>query len=643
MALKLLSLKMTKINFLTVCCCLVATTFYSQKFEFSTLLIPSDLKEDVNAVVRIDNMIVEMTSQSDMTIVTEMAITVYNKRADHYSDISVSFDKNRHLKSFRGYVYDAMGNEIEKIRKSDFDEYSGSGSSLYTDNKFYNFDYTPTTYPYTIYYKYEVQTSDTAFIPRWYAIGGYNQSVESASFSFVCPPDINLHTLEKNFDGFSIEVDKGQHHVNYSVKNLKAIEFEPYAPSFSDIAPNVRLGVNKFNLEGVDGQAENWQEFGLWRYHNLNNGNGEIHGPIVNEIKKLVIGVEDPIERAKIVYEFVQDRVRYISVQEGIGGWKPITADEVHSTSYGDCKGLTNYTKTLLKVVDVPSNYTVLWGGDEKIDVEEEVFSMQGNHVILNIPNGDENIWLECTSQNGPFGSIAGFTDDRDVLVITPKGGKIVHTKIYDARENSQNIKGKYIVESNGNIEAEVEVIYRGSQFGTHLRYEKSNKKDKEKLFKEFWDNINNITIRSMHLKNNKKEGQFEEKVAFTATNYGTVSGSRMIIPLNAFNVIERAPKRVRNRKLPVEISRGYYDVDVVTIKLPTDYTIEAIADDVSIDTKYGSYTMTVEKIDETNLKYTRKFLLKAGDYPKEEYVDYRNFRRKVVKSDKSKVVLVKK
>ncbi|MFK5877868.1 MAG: DUF3857 domain-containing protein [Flavobacteriaceae bacterium] len=634
---------MTKLNFLIVCCCLIATTLFSQKLKFSTFLISDELKEDANAVIRMDNMAIEMTSQSNMTIVTEMAITVFNKRADHYSDISVSFDKNRHLKSFKGYVYDAMGNQIEKIRKSDFDEYSGSGSSLYTDNKFYNFDYTPTTYPYTIYYKYEVQTSNTAFIPRWFAVGGYYQSVERASFSFVCPSDINLHTLEKNFDGFNIEVDKGLHHISYTTENIKAIEQEPSAPSFSKIAPNARLGVNKFNLERIDGEAENWSEFGLWRYQNLNNGNGEIHGPIVNQIKKLVIGVDDPIERAKIVYEFVQNKVRYISVQEGIGGWKPITADEVHNTSYGDCKGLTNYTKTLLSVVNVPSNYTVLWGGNEKIDIEKEVFSMQGNHVILNIPNGDENIWLECTTQDMPFGEIAGFTDDRDVLVITPQGGKIVHTRVYEAKENTQSIKGSYIIESNGNIEAEVEVIYKGNQYDNHLGIETSNNKDKEKLYKEFWDNINNMTLHSIDVKNNKKVGQFEEKIAFTATNYGTVSGNRMIIPLNAFNVIGRAPKRVRNRKLPVEISRGFYDTDEVTIKLPSDYTIEAIADDVSVDTKYGTYTMTVEKIDEHNLKFTRKFLLKAGDYPKEDYEHYRNFRRKVVKGDKSKIVLVKK
>ena len=352
--------------------------------------------------------------------------------------------------------------------------------------------------------------------------------------------------------------------------------------------------------------------------------------------------VDDPEEKAKIVYEYVQGKVRYISVQIGIGGFKPMLANDVDNLSYGDCKALTNYTAALLNEINIDA-YHVLVYADRKRDLDSLVASPEGNHMILYVPIGEKDIWLECTSQDAPFGEIGDFTDDRDVLVITPDGGMIKHTKVYDAKESSQKIIGNYSVESNGHIEAEIEVIYRGTQFDTHLGIESSNQKDKEKLYKEFWDNINNITLSSIDVKNNKKEGQFEEQVSFTATNYGAISGDRMIIPLNAFNVIETAPKRVRNRKLPVDVSRGFYDVDEVLIKLPTDYTIEAIANDVAVETKYGSYTMTVEKIDETNLKYTRKFLLNSGDYPKEEYEHYRNFWRKVVKSDKSKIVLIKK
>lgn len=102
-------------------------------------------------------------------------------------------------------------------------------------------------------------------------------------------------------------------------------------------------------------------------------------------------------------------------------------------------------------------------------------------------------------------------------------------------------------------------------------------------------------------------------------------------------------PRELEIEKLPVSVNRGFYDTDEVTITLPSGYAIEAIAENVLIDTDYGKYEMTVEQVDDTTLKYSRKLLFKTGEYPKEAYADFRNFWRKVVRSDKSKIVLIKK
>ncbi|MDP4989490.1 MAG: DUF3857 domain-containing protein, partial [Polaribacter sp.] len=109
----------------------------------------------------------------------------------------------------------------------------------------------------------------------------------------------------------------------------------------------------------------------------------------------------------------MQQKTRYISVQIGIGGWEPIAANLVDDVGYGDCKGLTNYTKALLDVADVTAYYTVVYA-DDRIDVDKDFSSLQGNHVILNIPNNGKDVWLECTSQTMPFGFLGDFTDDRD-------------------------------------------------------------------------------------------------------------------------------------------------------------------------------------------------------------------------------------
>lgn len=622
---------------------LYVSVCFSQRLDLSTLTIPQELKENANSVVRFENTVIEMKSQRNMTITIEAAITVLNKQADQQSEISLFYDKRQKIKNVSVYVYNAMGIEIKKIKKNDFDDYSVyDGFSLFNDGRFINYDYTPTEYPYTIHYSYEVETSNTAYIQPWFPVGSMYQSVQKSTYSFSYPADVKAIKKEINFDDFEITSNSNQRAIKYTIENYKALEPEPNDPAFRNIVPWARIGVNKFNLEGVDGRASDWKEYGKWYYDELLTGTSDLSETTKNKIRELVRHESDPVEKAKIVYEYVQNKVRYISIQIGVGGYKPMLASEVDELSYGDCKGLTNYTRALLEAVGIDSYCAIIYGGYGLRDIEDEFVSVQGNHMILYLPINGQDYWLECTSQISPFADVSNFTDDRKALVIKPEGGEIKRTTRYLAEENLQNIKGDFVIDEKGNITAHVSIVSQGTQMDNRIEAENSNLKDREKLYKEFWDNINNITLTDIQVNSDKKAAKFEEQVSFTASKYVTISGDRMIIPLNAFNVIQKAPKRVRNRKLPVEVSRGFYNVDEVKITLPEGYMIEAIADDVNIETQYGTYSIEVEELDEQTLNYTRKFLFNSGNYPKESYQEFLDFWRKVVKYDKSKIVLSK-
>ena len=99
----------------------------------------------------------------------------------------------------------------------------------------------------------------------------------------------------------------------------------------------------------------------------------------------MVKDVDNPIEKAKLVYEFVQNKTRYINVSIGIGGWQPIAANQVDKVGYGDFKGLTNYTKALLAAVGITSYYTLVYA-KQKRNIDKDFETFQGNHAILNIP-----------------------------------------------------------------------------------------------------------------------------------------------------------------------------------------------------------------------------------------------------------------
>ena len=58
-------------------------------------------------------------------------------------------------------------------------------------------------------------------------------------------------------------------------------------------------------------------------------------------------------DKISALYKYMQDKVRYVSVQVGIGGWQPIEAETVDRLSCGDCKALANYMESLLDVAGI--------------------------------------------------------------------------------------------------------------------------------------------------------------------------------------------------------------------------------------------------------------------------------------------------
>jgi transglutaminase-like putative cysteine protease len=285
-----------------------------------------------------------------------------------------------------------MGKQIKKFKKKDFaDQSAVIGATLYSDDRVKFLSYNPVKYPYTLEYKSEVEYRTTAFVPVWKPIDDFYLAVEHSEYQINNPSAVPLKTKANNFELYGIQMSDEQHLV---AKNLKALKYEAYSPPLKAIIPSYRVALEKFSMEGVDGYNKDWDSFGRWMQNDLLKGTDDIPETAVKEVQDLTQGVLDPLERARIVYNYVQEKTRYISVQIGIGGWKPINASEIDQLGYGDCKGLTNYTRALLDAVSVPSYYTVVYGDRDITDIDKDFSSTEGNHAILSIPVEDEYVFL---------------------------------------------------------------------------------------------------------------------------------------------------------------------------------------------------------------------------------------------------------
>ena len=188
-----------------------------------------------------------------------------------------------------------------------------------------------------------------------------------------------------------------------------------------------------------------------------------------------------------------------------------------------------------------------------------------------------------------------------------------------------------------------LKLVQKGVQYDDKYHIESYSKNDLEKYYKSSrWSYNNNLEIKSTKLTNDKKNVVFTENVTTTVADYGSITGNELLLRVNIFNRDTYVPKRYRTRNYPLQISRGYKDVDDFTITIPEGYNITTLPPKYEITTKFGTYSMEVKKVDDKTLTYHKSLLIKEGTFPKEDYKEYRKFRKRIAKQENLRIALQK-
>lgn len=614
---------------------------YSQNI-YSVDNIPTNLKEGVNAVIREETTQIVLKDFNDVVIIRKEVITAFNRNGLKSMSPVAGFDKNRSIKNIDAVLYNLHGKEVRKFKKKDFTEVSAAGSNLYTDNRILVLDFTPPSYPFTFEINVETRMTSTAFLPRWIPSNYSQVSIENSKFEIINEKRLPLITRKFNMEKFNVKVVEDDTKFSYALKNLEALENEQLSPHYTEIKPVVNVALQKFQLENKSAHVTTWKEFGLWQNNSLLNGRDELPEQTKVKVAQLVANIADPKEKTRAIYKFMQDRTRYISVQIGIGGWQPTLAEEVDRLNYGDCKGLTNYTKALLKSQGIESYYTIVQAGPSGRDLDEDFVALQGNHVILSVPFEDEMVFLECTSQQSPFNFLGTFTDDRKVLMVTPDGGVMTKTHTYGPSDNLITIAATAVFDDNMKLTGVISESSFGIRYSEKYRLETEKKEDVIRYYKNIWGHLNSLKVSNVVFNNDTENVVFKETLNFETEGYVSKAGKRILINPNVFNRQTFVPDSDGERTLPLEIRRGYSQKDEIEITLPTGYTLESIFDPISIENEFGQYKASVTMLNDTKLLYSRELIIQSGRYPKEKFKAYVAFKKDIVKKDKSKMVLIK-
>ncbi len=611
---------------------------------FGISSIPAELLKDANSVVRYKNVSVIISSNYEITETYAWAITVFNAAGNAHVNPRSSFSSSEKIASVSGFVYDENGKEIRQFKPKDAKDVSAvSSMSIFVDDRVIFFDYSPTSYPYTFEFKVVRKGSNTAFIPSWSPIENEFQSVIKSSYELIYPPEWRLQTSEYNFTAFDVQKEETPGRYSLSASHLPAIQTEYLSPSFEIYLPLARTSLNHFKLEGVVGYAENWEDFGSWYRNNLLDETDFVPESTKNEVLKLIEGVTDSVKIARLIFEYVQAKTRYVSVSIGIGGWKPMSVESVAKTGYGDCKALSYFTARLLRMAGLPAYYTIVYAGTRARNIDSTQVAIQGNHVIVCVPLSDTTIWLETTSHSVPFGYLGTNTDNRYVLCLSEDGAYILKTLDYPDSLNLQETSATVALKADGSFSAEILMKSEGTQYGLKDWLTEVKSEEKDKHYQHYWDYFQGLKLDEVKINADRKLINFHEEVKLEALAYGSLTGNRMLVTANFFNRSQHVPPRHTDRKYPLEIQRGYLDKDAYVIKIPEGFGLEVIPDAVFIENQFGYYKLSVEVSDEQTIIVNREILVRRGFFPPDLYQEYYDFRRVIQRHDQSKFILIKK
>ncbi len=619
--------------------------FLTYSFAQDMETINSKLLQHSDAVIRYEIVEIEVLSADKLRINTGRMVTVLNEEGESFIEAYDFYDDHSKIKKQSAVIYDSRGKEIKKFKKKDFQDRSAVGSgTLISDDRLKYMEYTARDYPYTVVYESEVEKRSTAFIRSWYPVSGYRVSVESSSYSLKNPAGIPLRFKEKNLDSLLVHRENSNLELNYRIENVPAYKKERLSPDFKTFAPQVLVALNRFSLAGVEGEAANWKEFGKWQYEHLLKDKTVLSPEIISRVQALTADAADDLEKARLIYGYVQENTRYISVQLGIGGWEPMSAREVDKVKYGDCKGLTNYTKALLESQGISSHYAVVYGGKSIEDIDPEFASMQGNHVILNIPAEEGDLWLECTSQTDPFNYLGGFTDNRNVLLVKPEGGEIVKTRAYSVEENLQESVSRIYLDTNGAFEAEVVRKSYGVPYGNIYPIARETSQNQELYYKNNWYHLKDLDFEQISFDNDRTRQVFTENLSFKGNRMTSRAGDRILLPLNFIYPYTFNLPLAGERNHPLEISRGRSFEDTFEFFLPAGYAPESIPEGYTLKSDFGNFELTVnlkKKEEVVYIEVKRTYWLNEGCWPAGAFEGFRKFMNRVNSYSNQKAVLV--
>ena len=608
-------------------------------FNYSISSINDSLKKNTNAVYRLDETILEMSDPSGYLLKTHQVISILNPEGAAYLHLKQYTDKNNRLTDVEIKVYDQSGNEVKRYRKKDFETRSAyDGFSVAQDDKIMYFDVPAPSYPCSVDIQETENFSSYIIFPTEY------MSTNTENFRYVVkvPATFNLHYKAYNIIADPhLENDGKTKTYTWELKNTICNGIESDGYDANNFIPQIHVVPDFFVYDGYKGSLKTWKEYGEWTY-SLYQEKNPFSADRVAEIKSMIASCQTTREKINILYTYVQKNTRYVSIQLGIGGFKPFPAKFVDENKYGDCKALTNYMRYLLDVAGIKSYPAVINAGYRSAPADPNFPTDPFNHVILCVPLAKDTVWLECTGKSNKAGFLGSFTEDRYALLITENGGVLVKTPESNLQNTRQISHTDIYINTDETATTESHIYATGDIFELFDEISKYDDNRKKEFFVNYAHYNPSETFVLKDHSDTASGGVYNIEESFDKA-YDFKAGNKYFFPQRVYELCENHLNVSQSRKLEYVFQYPYIKSDTTILHFPDGFSVDNIPEPVEWSNEFCSFKRTIQVQDnDKTIKTIATLQLKKRIIPANDYQKIADFFAQVIKDEDQKIVMKK-
>jgi hypothetical protein len=532
-------------------------------------------------------------------------ILILNEHPKAYTNDVIYYGSFSTIKNLKASTLLPNGKGYKKIAVTQFNEsHDTDGSIFFDDSKAIQFAYPSLTQGAITTLNYSVVFKNPRFINNSY-LQSFIPTI-GCKVIVKTHKDIKLGYKLLNGEGYKInfkQYTKGKYNYwEWEVTDLAPFKYLG-APHFSitHYSPHIALFVEKYKVKGKEhtffGTVDN-----LFQYYQkyLSQMDNSSSNELEEMVNKLTAGLNER-EKAKAIYYWVQNNIKYVAYVQGDMGFIPASPTEVFTKRFGDCKGMSSLINKMMELAGLPARLS--WVGTRKIPYTYNNMPLPSvdNHMVTSYLKGDSVIIMDGTFKFLDFGLYPYHIQGKEVLIsISEKEYKLFEVPI--SPSSTSVVTDSVSISIVGNA-------IKGKALRTHTGFHKMElanamdgvkKEDYSKRFSALFGKGNNkFKVDSFRVGNLfEYDKPAEVYYEFSLADYTSSMGDEIYINLN----LDKSPwlNKVDTTSQYSPISNDFYFTEkhITRFQIPEGYRVTFIPGDDHFEHENFKYSLKYKQED---------------------------------------------